>query len=297
MNRSTDDAYVALGKMGLDHSLLKEVELIRKRHGNRLFRITHGSSSYILKVFGNPDASSEVRAYALLKDLGVPTLHTVATTSDALLLEDLEFSNHLRLAGEDDVGKAGVGVAIAVWYRALHQEGSRLSTDQTEPSFLRREIEELTPASILDVAFRIGGAGQSEWVNLADNIDSIKNLAMTLEETLTYNDFHWTNLALSRNEKPVRAIMFDYHLLGVGLRYSDCRNVTFSLEPDAADAFWSTYGETDPREKTLDDLLAPLYALVEAFRRPKFPSWAEESLELAMTGKIQNRLDRVMEVL
>ena len=297
MNRSTDDAYVVLRKMGLDTSQLRKVESIQKRHGNHLCRITLGSSSYILKVFGNPDASSEVRAYALLKDLGVPTLHTVATTSDALLLEDLEVSNHLRLAKEKDVGKAEVGVALAAWYRALHHAGSRFSTDQAEPSFLRREIEELTPASILDVASRVGGADHSKWDNLADNIDRIKNAAMTLEETLTYNDFHWTNLALSRNEKPIRAVMFDYHLLGVGLRHSDCRNVTYTLGPDAANAFWSAYGDTDPREKVVDDLLAPLHALVEAFRRPKFPSWAEESLKLAKTGKIHCRLERVMEIL
>ena len=91
--------------------------------------------------------------------------------------------------------------------------------------------------------------------------------------------------------------MFDYHLLGLGLRYSDCRNVTGSLGPDAADAFWSAYGETDPREKILDDLTAPLYALVESFRRPRFPSWAEQSLKLAKTGELHKRLDRVMEVL
>ena len=120
---------------------------------------------------------------------------------------------------------------------------------------------------------------------------------MTSDETLTFNDFHWTNLALSRNEKPIRAVVFDYHLLGLGLRYSDCRNVTGSLRPDAADAFWSAYGETDPEEKILDDLTAPLYVLVEAFRRPKFPSWAEQSLKLAKIGEIHSRFERVMEVL
>ena len=58
---------------------------------------------------------------------------------------------------------------------------------------------------------------------LADNIDRIRNAAITSAETLTYNDFHWTNLALSRNVEPIRAVVFDYHLLGLGLRYSDCQ--------------------------------------------------------------------------
>lgn len=294
---SAGDVCAILAKMGTDAARPGEVEPIRERHGNRLFRIALDGSSYVLKVFGDPDAAREVRAYALLEDLGVPTLRVIARTSDALLLEDLEVSERLRLAGEDDAGKAEVGVAIAAWYRALHDAGSRFRTGRTEASFLWREIDELTAGSILKVASRVRGSDRSAWITLADNIDRVKNAAMSSAETLTCNDFHWTNLALSRDEKPVRAVVFDYHLLGLGLRYSDCRNVTGALGPDAAAAFRSAYGETDPGEKILDDLLAPLYALVEAFRRPRFPSWAEASLDLAETGEIHGRLDRVMEIL
>ncbi|MCY3801844.1 MAG: phosphotransferase [Chloroflexi bacterium] len=272
-----------------------EVEQIQERYHNRLLRITLDGSTYILKVFGDPRAAREVGAYDLLQGLGVPTLHTVARTNDALLLGDVDASTHLRLAREEDVEKSEVGVALAGWYRTLHRAGSRLQTNRIKPSLLWREIGELTTASVLEVASRVGGSDQSEWVTLADNIDGIKNAAIASGETLTHNDFHWTNLALTRNEKPIRAVVFDYHLLGLGLRYSDCRNVTGSLGPDAADAFWSAYGATDPREKILDDLTAPLYVLVEAFRRPKFPSWAEQSLKLAETGEIHNRFDRLME--
>ena len=294
---SGGEAYDALDKMGLGVSRVGEVEPVQERRHCRLFRITLDGSSYILKVFGDPQAAREVGAYGLLENLGVPILHTVARTNDALLLEDLEASTHLRLAREEDVGKTEVGAALAEWYRTLHHASSRLQPDQTKPSFLWREIEELTPASILEVALKVGGSDQSGWVTLADNIDRIKNAAITYGETLTHNDFHRTNLALSRNDNPIRAVVFDYDLLGLGLRYSDCRNVTGSLGPDAADAFRSAYGETDPREKILDDLTAPLYVLVEAFRRPRFPSWAEQSLKLAKTGELHKRLDRVMEVL
>ena len=164
-------------------------------------------------------------------------------------------------------------------------------------SFLRREVDVLTPASIQEVAARIGGSDSDRVVHtLAGNIDRIRNAVMDSDETLTYNDFHWTNLALSRHERPIRAAVFDYHLLGLGMRYSDCRNVTGSLGPDAADAFRSAYGETDRREKVLDELVAPLCALVEAFQRHRFPSWAVASLELAETGEIHSRLDRAIEV-
>ena len=286
-----------LEEMGIDTAQLERIEPILKRHGNRLFRLASGGSSYVLKVFGDPPAAREVGAYALLRDLGVPTLDVVARTNNALLLEDLAVSADRRLALEEDAGRTEVGTALAVWYRALHEAGSRLGKARADTSFLWREIDELNPGSILEVASRIGGSDRSGWATLADNIDRVKDAAMASAETLTYNDFHWTNLALSREAKPTRAVVFDYHLLGLGLRYSDCRNATGSLGPDAAAAFRSAYGETDPRERTLDDLMAPLYSLVEAFRRPRFPSWGKASLKLAETGEIHRRLDRVMEIL
>lgn len=292
-----DDVRAVLAKMGLDTAHLGTVEHIRAKHGNRLFRIALGSSSYVLKVFGNPETSSEIRAYDLLRNLGVPTLRAIAATDDAILLEDLKVSSDFRLASEGDVEKPEVGAALACWYRTLHDAGSRLRIRHTETTFLRREIEDLTPTSILDLAAKIGSSNRSEWITLTDSIDRIKNAAMASAETLTYNDFHWTNLALSRAEKPIRAIVFDYHLLGLGLRYSDYRNVLSSLGQNAAAAFRSGYGETDRREKVLDDLMAPLYALVVAFRHRKFPSWAGAPLELVKTGEIHSRFKAVMEML
>lgn len=295
--KCADDVHAVLVKMGFETSHLRTADLIQERHGNRLFRITLGITSYVLKVFGNPAASSEIRAYDLLRNLGVPTLRTIVSTNSALLLEDLEASGDFRLASVNDVETAEVGVALAHWYQTLHDVGSRFRMSQTETVFLRREIEELTPASILDAAAKVGDSDRSKWITLADNIDRIKDAAMASAETVTYNDFHWTNLALSRDEKPIRAIVFDYHLLGLGLRYSDYRNVLGSLGRNAASAFRSEYGEADPREKVLDDLMAPLFALLVAFRRSKFPSWAEPHLELAKTGEIHNRFKRVMQIL
>ena len=294
---SAPDVGPALDEMGFDTARLEKVEPIPKSHWNRLFRISMRGSSYVLKVFGDPRASREVGAYALLMDLGVPTLRMVARTNTAILLEDLAASRQLRLAREEDAGRAEVGVALAAWYRALHDAGSRLGTARVDLSFLWREIDELTAGSILEIASKVGGSDRSRWATLADHIDRVRAAAMTSAETLTYNDFHWTNLALSREAKPTSAVVFDYHLLGLGLRYSDYRNATGSLGPDAAAAFRSTYGKTDPRERILDDLMAPLYSLVEAFRRPRFPSWGKASLELAETGEIHRRFERVMEIL
>ena len=294
---SVRDVGPVLEEMGIDTNHPEKVEPIPKSHWNRLFRISLGGSSYVLKVFGDPHASREAGAYALLMDLGVPTLRVVARTNTAILLEDLAASRQIRLAREEDAGRAEVGVALAAWYRALHDAGSRLGTARVDLSFLWREIDELNAGSIMEVASKVGGSNRSRWATLANNIDRVKDAAKASSETLTYNDFHWTNLALSREEKSTSAVVFDYHLLGLGLRYSDYRNATGSLGPDAAAAFRSTYGETDPRERTLDDLMAPLYSLVEAFRRPRFPSWGRASLKLAEAGEIHRRFEKVLDIL
>ena len=115
-----DNVRDILAKMGFYNPHLEKVEPIRKKQGNHLYRIALEGSTYVLKVFIDPDASREVAAYAMLRDLGVPTLRVISSTNDALLLEDLDASEHLRLACQEDIGNPEVGVALASWYQALH---------------------------------------------------------------------------------------------------------------------------------------------------------------------------------
>ena len=284
-----------LRQMGFDASLVGDVNLLQERHGNRLFRIQIGSSSHILKVFGDPTSAREVQCYALLRKLGVPTIPVCGETENALLLEDLSDSDDLGLASDEDVERADVGEAVAGWYCSLHQAGSKLLAEgRPLPSFLHREIDEVTPETILELGRRVQSSNWNRWVHLANSIQAIKDEARSCDETLTYNDFHWTNLALTRNAAPIRAVVFDYHLLGIGLRYSDWRNVTGSLRSRARDAFITAFGAVDEKERVLDSLLAPLYALVTAFRRRNFPSWGRESLELAETGQIHARAEQAL---
>ena len=287
-----------LRQMGFDASRVGNVDLLQDRHGNRLFRIQMGSSPYILKVFGDPAFAREVRCYALLQKLGVPTMRLCGETENSLLLEDLSNSDHLRLASEEDIARAEVGEAVAVWFRSLHQAGSNLLADgRPLPSFLWREIDQVTPETILELGRQAQSSNWDRWVHLANSIERIKDEAQSCDETLTYNDFHWTNLALTRNAAPIRAVLFDYHLLGVGLRYSDWRNVAGSLRSRARDAFIGAFGEVDEKERVLDRLLAPLHALVVALQRPKFPSWGRDSLELVETGQIHTRTEQVLDLM
>lgn len=120
----------------------------------------------------------------------------------------------------------------------------------------------------------------------------------SLPETLNYNDFCWKNLALSRSQgENLQAIVFDYHLMGLGLAYSDCRNVTGSLKGKARSSFRQTYGRVDEREKLLDEATAVLYALFTALRLPIFPHWGQGCLDKVKSGEIERSLRRALEVI
>lgn len=195
-----------------------------------------------------------------------------------------------RLAGEADMERAETGAAVAAWYRALHAAGREVVTRPTgPPGHLRREIDALSPEVILAVGTRFGLPDDPVWALAADAIEPLRAAMLALPETLVYDDFHWTNLALSREPRsgpPVRrAVVFDYHLLGIGLAAGDCRNVLGPLgsPPPEQEAFRhgfrAAYGPIDEREALLDAPVAVLYSWALALQRPHLPKWLPSDLE------------------
>lgn len=97
--------------------------------------------------------------------------------------------------------------------------------------------------------------GNPVWEYAARHLEALRTRARELPSTLNYNDLQWTNLALPR-QPLLREIVFDHHLLGIGLAWSDVRNVPHSLGPAAQEAFLDAYGLTRPKEQILDEPLA-----------------------------------------
>ena len=221
-----------------------------------------------------------------------------ARTENALLLEELDSSATWRLATKADMEHSATGVAVAEWYLALHAAGRKfLAQSNTVPAFLNRETDILTAAVVLETGAKLGLHDNEVWRLAANHVEALKLAAASLPQTFTYNDFFWDNLALSRLSKPgVGAIVFDYHLLGIGLAHSDCRNVVGSFGERAREAFWEAYGETDPREAVLDAPLSVLHALAVAARRLEFPSWANGCLEAVRNGTLKRDFRRALEL-
>ena len=290
--RNQQEIGVTLSRLGVPASEIQGVETVSVRPGHRLYRIQIRRRSYILKSFPVKSPGNEIKSYGLLRSLGVPTINVLAQTEADLLLEDLTCSDTWRLATELDVSARHVGAAVALWYRNLHAKGAALAaTGSGLPPFLKREEDLLSRASTESAGRTSGLSGLDSWRLASDHIDLLKQGVSNFETTLNYNDFHWTNLALSRNSGPgMEAIVFDYDLLGIGTRYSDFRNVVGSLSGEAVTGFREVYGGFDPGEKTLDRPLATLFALVSAARMDVFPKWAEGSRQSVLNGDFKTDL-------
>ena len=288
-----------LRRLGIDPADVAEASLIHEGPGSRVYRIVTARGSLILKWFTESAQANEVRCYALLQRHSVPTLATRGWTEDAILLEDLESSPSWRPATAVDVESPDVGVAVAEWYRALHAAGRRvLASPEERPAFLQREADALTPAVVLETGRKLGLAAGPIWRLAAASIEALGDAMRALPETLNYNDFHWSNLALSRQQgQPLQAIVYDYHLLGIGPAYSDCRNVTSALSGRAATAFMEAYGPVDEQEALLDAPVSVLFALSVAVQRPQLPAWSAALLRSIENGQLERDLRRALEAL
>ena len=70
------------------------------------------------------------------------------------------------------------------------------------------------------------------------------------------------------------------------MAYSDIRNVLYSLEGDARQAFCEAYGGFNETERLLDIPLATFYGLMVAAQREWVPGWARPLLEDVKSGRL-----------
>lgn len=287
-----------LKALKLDESKIIQAKLMHQRHGNYLYRLSYQGKSFILKIFHDTPAT-EILCYTLLEEFGVPTIKIHERSENAILLEDLDCSIKWRLANEQDINSPSAGSAVAKWYLELHAAGQRIISKFGHlPDFLQRESDILNAETVWEIGQRFNVGHLPVWKIATDRVEELKMAMYSLPETLNYNDFYWTNLTVSRHPQiPLQAMMFDYHLMGIGPRYSDCRNVTSSLGKKAQDAFWESYGSFDEGEKILDDPLSLLASLAMVSEQATYPKWVYEMITEIEIGEFENNLLKAIEVL
>lgn len=263
------------------------LEQLQAKDGIYVCRASQAECAVIAKFFAAVPARREIRNYQLLISLGVPTLTVLGYSQRCLCLEDLSRSERCGLGTPRDLKDPAIAHLIALWYRELHDRGRNAAPG----SLLYAETDLLTPEALRVLEMRYP-EGRATWLYLDRHLGDLQNHLASLDQTITYNDFYWTNLAVSRRRDS--ALMFDYNLLGRGYRYGDVRNVCSSLSPAASAAFLQTYGPIDEQEAAVDAVVAPLVGLISAAARPDFPSWAEDALHSACDSRLIHAVQRLL---
>ena len=262
---------------------VETVELIRSKAGVSVYRLEASGKKLVLKMFLNPEDKREISNYRLLGELGIPTLPVLGYTEEALLLPDVNASEKYRLGVEEDLQDVQVAKAIAKWFRKLHDRGKQYLSENDVS--LYDETDVITVENMVRAAEVTDTIDNPLWNVVKANFDDMKKKIAKLPRTLTYNDFYWDNLIVSKDK--TEAFMFDYNLLGKGMAYGDIRNVTGSLSKGVAKAFCDAYGVDGlDEEKLADDFLAHMVTLCAGSQREVFPAWAGESLEKLKSGKL-----------
>ncbi|MBR4888350.1 MAG: hypothetical protein IKU17_04315 [Clostridia bacterium] len=247
--------------------------VLQDKDGVTVLRLEYFGKSYVLKYFEKPGYRREIKLYNVLKRLGIPTLHVASSSDASLLLEDLSCSPVYRLGEKQDMADPDIARALARWYKALHQKGAAYAAAHANE--LYDESDFFTRENIARIKEKTDAAAPV-WDLLEKNFDALAAKLQAASRTLTYNDFYYTNLAVAKDKST--ALMFDYNLLGKGFVYTDLRNVTYSLSPEAGAAFLEEYGSFPAEEVLLDDVVSPIVTLHMAFGREAFPAWGEEAL-------------------
>lgn len=250
-------------------------DILQQKDGVTVARLHRKEGSRILKCFSGGASCREITNYRLLGSLGIPTLRVIKAVSDAFIMEDIASSAALRLGEERDMASPGIARALAGWYRLLHDNGRAYAAENG--GGLYSEYDMFTAENIARVRRLSDTGGLNVWRALEAHTGAIAAFMRSLPVTLSYNDFYYTNMAVARDGGS--AMMFDYNLLGRGYVYSDLRNVTYSLSPEAGEAFMEAYGGFDPREALLDDVVSPIVTLHMAFQREVFPEWGRQALD------------------
>lgn len=269
------------------------VETIQQKDGILVARVLCEKGSFILKLFENQEYAREIKNYRILHSLHIPMLHVEAVTDNALLLEDLCSDSTYRLGTEKDLENPEVAVQIAKWYRRLHEAGYQY-LERNKDTALYDENDVITPENIEGIRRKTNTSALPVWKLIEDNFDLIKRLLDRAKRTLTYNDFYYTNLAVSRDG--TSAMMFDYNLLGKGYAYADIRNVCLALSKEAGKAFCEAYGNFDAMEVMLDEVASVLVTLQLACQKEQFPAWAKGALAELDSG-YADKVERLLGII
>ena len=259
---------------------IDNLELIREKWGVYVYRCTYDGNPAVVKYFANGTDKREINNYCILNKYNIPTIKVLAYGKSSIVMENISVSDDWRLGIKEDLHDADVANCLAHWYFDLHEKGSGIF----ELNAIESDFDKVTESTLTMLC--------EELPEIADTFKYIlyhyKKLRELINEpscTLTYNDFYYTNLIVRKDNR--EAFMFDYNMLGRGYRYSDIRNVCWSLQNEAYTSFVNKYKQLyknkygeyrtskEAEEKKIDVVMDELHGLILAFERKNYSKLKE----------------------
>ena len=275
-------------------------QLIREKWGVHVYNCMYEGSPAVVKYFGNESDKREITNYRVLNEYNIPTIKVFAYGKSSIVMEDIAVSADWRLGIEADLSDADIAECLADWYFNFHEKGLTIP----DLNKLEGEFDKITEAALDTLCGEMPEAADT-FKYILSRFDKLRKLIDTPTYTLTYNDFYWPNFIVRKDKR--EALMFDYNLLGRGYRYSDLRNVCWSLSNEAGTAFTDKYRQLyvdkygeyrtyeEAMEKRIDDVMDELYGLIMAIERRKFSELAEfaekESADRTLLEKVKILLE------
>jgi len=281
------------------HGSLQKFELINAKNGVYVYKCLYNGISAVVKYFEKVNDRREILNYRILAEHNIPTLKTLELGKTAFVMENILVSEDWRLGVAEDLDDIVVAKSLACWYFSLHENGA----DVSGLNDLYFEYDLLTKENFEIIAKKFSEANEL-FEFLLINFDKLQDIIYKPAFTLTYNDFFWTNLVVRKDKSA--AMMFDYNLLGKGYRYSDLRNVCWSMSETAKSAFmneynrlyFDKYGQTrtsaEKIERQIDEVAGDLFQLVLAFtEKENNPNWAVDEKEKVRNGKLLTKVKQL----
>jgi len=274
------DVKSAIGLLGLKKENCSNISIISKKHGNMVYGLKYDNKNYVLKCYTNEN-NREVKFYELLKTLKIPTLRIITSCESAILIESIDYSLDKRIAKEKDLEDENIIISLAHWYKDFHDKGREYIKHNGVESFFLDEISYITQESLETLTHMYKLIDAPGWKLVINGYQDIISYCKRLPQTFNYNDFSHLNMVISKNS----VFMYDFHLMGYGMAYSDIRNVLTALDENSKNIFLEHYGNYNEEEKILDDPISILVALCISLNFKTRPSWARGLVQSVFSGE------------
>lgn len=271
--------------------IIDRLEPIRSKDGVHVCRGIINNKHAVIKYFEKEEFRREINNYKLLNKLGIKTINVFGYCESCIILEDINFSDVWRLGISSDLDNEEVATNLAHWYFDLHEKGKFYENLKD----MYKESDMISDGNLKLLREKMPEARETLDF-LLNNLERLKEVIESIEKTIVYNDFYWTNMIVRKDEK--EAMIFDYNFLGSGYRFSDLRNVTSSLSERASIKFLKEYNKLyiekydvsreceEELEVKIDKIVSGLMTLIMAYDKDIFPSWAEEEKESLLNGHV-----------